>query len=621
MKIKKNTRHVSTQLKTSADPRITRLLEGRFMEGKAAERAEQFDVAETIYREVVAGFERHRFNAASPNAALGYVLLHQKKLTEAESVLKRSVRLNQDLLEGHANLAAIYRLREKWDSCMAASQRALEIDPKHVPSLLNLAEGLKETRQFSVSVQKFLLVLSLDNDNLEARKGLASNYISLGETSVSIPMFRKILEMNPEAWAYRSFMAFAMQYEAAISNEEVLQEHLLYGRCVRNEVGPPATQFDNDFDNPGRRMRIGYVSGDFCYHVVMRFAEQVFALHDRREVELFLIHSSPKKDKDTERIKALPEHWVEIGGMTEEESADKVRALNLDILVDLAGHSGITKLPLMARRLAPIQMLWLGYSGTSGVDTMDYILVDNVLSPPGERTYFSEEPLRLPYSYLCFGEKNGRPIAALPYERNGYITFGCMNNPSKINAHVVSWWAKILHAVPSAKLLLRYVLYVDPLVKERIAKMLRANGVPPERYEMKMGAAEFLSVYDDVDIALDTFPYNGTTTTCEALWMGVPVVALRGDRFVSRVGASILTFTGLKDLVTESPEHYIQLATELAGEPKHLADLRTQLRPHLTTTPVFDGKLFTEGLEHCYRQVFQKWCQERKQTVELSLAS
>jgi predicted O-linked N-acetylglucosamine transferase (SPINDLY family) len=298
-----------------------------------------------------------------------------------------------------------------------------------------------------------------------------------------------------------------------------------------------------------------------------------------------------------------------------------IRDQRLDIIVDLAGHSGFSRLPLLARRLAPVQVLWCGYSGTSGIETMDYIIVDDVLAPPGEKTYLSEAPLRLPASYVCFTPRGvSLEPGPLPFERNGFTTFGCMNNPSKINKYVVGWWAEILKAVPDSVLLMRYALFVDPLVRERIAKMFRECGIPDNRYQMLEGKAEFMSVYQDVDIALDTFPYNGTTTTCEALWMGVPVVVLRGDRFVSRVGASLLTYTGLKDLITESPQQYIDLAVQLARDPKQVGELRQQLRGHLPNTPVFTPKAFIKGLETRYFEAFSKWYEKSVPYIPEALA-
>ncbi|HEY1215669.1 MAG TPA: hypothetical protein VGE93_18710, partial [Bryobacteraceae bacterium] len=219
-------------------------------------------------------------------------------------------------------------------------------------------------------------------------------------------------------------------------------------------------------------------------------------------------------------------------------------------------------------------------------------------------------PLRLPTAYLSFQPFDSHEVSSLPFDKNGYITFGCMNNPSKINKYVVSWWAEILKGVPGSKLLMRYVLFGDPLVRERVAKMFRECGIHPERFEMLPGGKDFVAAYNEVDIALDTFPYNGTTTTCESLWMGVPVVTIRGDRFVARVGASLLTHTGLGNFVAESPEQYIALAVSLANSTAPLANLRRNLRTHLSSTPVYNAQLFTESLEKAYIQAFERWCDE-----------
>lgn len=600
----------------TVDNATTRFLELRFQEGKKAESDSDFQLAERIYREILATFERNRWNAATPLAALGYALLNQRKLEEAEGVFKRSVRLNASLFEGHANLAVIYRAKDRWKECIAASKRALEIDPKHVATLLNIAEAQKETRQYGLSVQNFLLALSLDNDSVEARKGLASNYVNLGDPSVSIPLFRKVFEMDPECWNSRSYMLFGMQYDPTVSKESVLAEHLHYGSIIREKAGVAFQGFQNTPD-PNRKIRIGYMSSDFRHHVVMRFVEKIFTAHDRSAFEVVLIHTSPKSDVETERIKKRGDEWIDIGSMGDFEAADLLRSRKLDIVVDLAGHSGTTKLSLIALRVAPIQVLWLGYSGTSGVDSMDYVLLDNIVAPPGERAYFSEQVLRLPGAYLCFSSNSERPVSSLPYDRNGYITFGSLNNPSKINEYVVRWWSEILKSVPTSKLLLRYALFVDPLVRERIAKMFRKYEIPKDRYQMLEGTKDFVAGYDDIDIALDTFPYTGTTTTCEALWMGVPVVVLRGDRFVSRVGASILTFGGLKDLVTESPQEYIRVAVDLAKDPDNIRQLRQDLRTHLASTPVFECASFTRGLEATYRQIFTIWCDRQQATNPL----
>jgi len=598
----------------AANPHVVRALEDRFQEGKRYEAAKNFLAAEKIYREVVNTYVRHGYSPAVPNAALGYALLNQRKFEEAEKVLKTSASQDPTLFHPYANLGALYATTRRWKECAEASSSALKLKPQNLESLLTLAEAQKETKQYALSVQNFLLALSLDKDNVVACKGLASAYYQIGEPSVAIPMFRRVLQSDPEAWASTSFLLFVMQYEPALLNQEVLQEHVNYGNLLRQKTGPARTNFTNS-KNYNRRLRIGYLSADFYNHVVMRFAEQVFAHHDHTKFEVVMIAANRERDAWTDRIKTYANRWVDISQMTGSEAKEAIYGCELDIIIDLAGHSGNNHLALLASRLAPVQITWLGYSGTTGLDVMDYIIVDNVVAPPGEPAYFAETPIRLPHSYLCFQSPDSFEIDELPFSRTGYITFGCMNNPAKINKYVVSWWAKILEKIPNSKMLLRYGTYVDPLVRERIAKMFRECNVSPERYQMLPGLRDFGKVYNDVDIALDTFPYNGTTTTCEALWMGVPVIAIRGDRFVSRVSASVLTNSGLDRFIAESAEEYIDLAVRFAKQPDHLTNLRQNMRANLSATPVYDAQTFTKGLENAYVQVFQHWCDGKAESL------
>ncbi len=587
----------------AVNPHVVRALEARFAEGKKYEEGKDFATAEKIYREIINTYQRHGYNPASPYGALGYALMHQRKLDEAEKAFQKSAAQDAGLFQTHVNLAVLYHLEERWKDCITASKRALAINPKSVQCLVGLGQALYECRHYALSVQNFLLALSLDKDSLDACKGLAMNYVALGETSVSIPMFRKLIAANPNAWPTKSSLLFSMQYEPTLSNDEVWQEHLDYGSTLRTVTGPPDPLPSHT--NAGSRLRLGYMSADFQYHVVMRFVEEVLKLHDRNKFELTLIMTCAKEDEDSQRIRGHADHWLNIGSLDDERAAGLIREKKLDLLVDLSGHSAGTRLPLLSRRLAPIQISWCGYSGTSGVEAVDYIIVDNVLSPRGEKTYFLEHPLRLPSSFVSFASPSSPEIQQLPFVKNKYVTFGCMNNPSKINKYVVAWWAEILKQVPDGKLLLRYAHYADTLVCERIRKMFDDCGVPADRYLMLEGNKDFITVYNDVDIALDTFPYNGTTTTCEALWMGVPVVALRGDRFVARVSASLLTHVGLRDLVAETPPDYIDIAVRLAHNAEQLTNFRQTLRSHLSTTPVFNAGMFTKILEETYLNVYK----------------
>lgn len=595
------------------DPWMLKMLESRFQEGKAFEHAKKYAEAEKVYREILARAEQLHLTTANVCVALGYALLMQGKYENSEKYLLRARRLDPNLLEVHINLGAVYRMQERWKESQEACQRALEMEPKDTRARLNLGFVQEKIQEYGQAVQSFLLVLSLDPENVEARKGLASTYVALGDTDVCIPLYRKVLEMDPEAWQLRSGMLFALQYDPAVPNEKVLEEHLEFGRQVREHAGPAKAR--DSFPNrrtSERKLKIGYLSADFRGHVVMKFAEDVITGHDQDRFEVYCISPHPREDETTKRIRAKVDHWRDITAIEDAEAVEMLRADELDIVVDLMGHSSVQRLPLLGRRIAPVQMGWCGYSGTTGLDTMDYLVVDDIIAPPGERTFFSEEPIRLPHSYVSFSPRNFPDIRSSPFDRNGYITFGCMNNPSKVNKYVLSWWAQILKAVPFSRIMMRYHLLGDPLVDERLARVFRNAGIPPERIDMRAGGHDFLSAYNEVDIALDSFPYNGTTTTCEALWMGVPVITLRGDRFVARVGASLLTHTGTGDLIAEDPKEYIDKAIGLANDPDRLMRFREEAREFLPLTPVYDPKSFVTDLEKAYVAAFARWCQEAR---------
>ncbi|MGA7413966.1 MAG: hypothetical protein WBW33_26045 [Bryobacteraceae bacterium] len=603
-------RQTAKTLKRESDPFFARVAERRFHEAKALQQEGRSEEAETVYRELIAAFRRLQLNPSNLYASLGFTQLNRQHFAECEETLKLSLKHNPDQLEAHINLAALYLLTERWQECDVACQRALAIKPSEVKVLCTLGTLRQNQRRYGESVQSYLLALAGEPDNLEAIKGLAGAYISLGEPELSTALYRRLIEADPDSWPARTHLLFGMQYDPAIPNEQVLAEHKEYGDIVRRVVGPPRSDFSNarSLDRP---LRVGYLSSDFTQHVVMCFVEKAIAAHDRSRVGVYCISNTKNRDAVTQRIRQNADAWIDIHGLNDDQAVELIREHDLDIVVDLVGHTSSNRLLLLGRRLAPVQALWCGYSNTSGLDVVDYIIADKIIAPPGETHFFTEEPIRLPNSFLCFTPPPDSPdIGPLPFEKNGYITFGCLNNPSKINQHVVNWWAGLLREVPDSKFLLRYMLYDDPLVAARVDKMFRQAGVPVDRYQVFGGGAgtNFRNTYNSFEIALDTFPYNGTTTTCEALWMGVPVVTLYGDRFAARVGASLLTYCGLGGMVAANPDEYVQQAAALARQPELLARFRRELRTHLANTPVFDYPLFTGGLEDAYQQMFARWC-------------
>jgi protein O-GlcNAc transferase len=601
---------VKPPLKNEADPYFARLAEDRFQLAKRLDQQGKKDEAEIIFKELIASFRRLRLNPSNLLASYGFLLLNQSRFDEAEKACKESIKCNPEQSEALINLGVIYQVTERWGPCEEACRKALAIKAAEPKALHTLANAQAAQRKHGLAAQSFLLALAADPTSNEVVKGLAGNYVALGESDVSLPLYRKALNTDPESWGLRSNMLFAMQYAPTLSNEEVLAEHLVFGADVRQRCPAPRTEFPN-LRTTNRRLRVGYLSADFGMHVVMAFVENALAHHDRDRVEVFCLSNLPLKryDSVTQRIRERADHWINVHEVYDNEALELIEKLELDVVVDLMGHTSATRLTMLYRRMAPVQAIWCGYSGSTGVENVDYILVDNVIAPPGEKTFFSEEPIRLPNSFLCFTPSKDSPdVSPPPFEKNGYITFGCLNNPCKINRYAIGWWARILAAVPDSKLLLRYLIYNDPLVYERVARMLREAGVPDSRFEIYGTGPNFLKTYHRIDIALDPFPYNGTTTTCEALWMGIPVITLYGDRFVARVGASLLTYTGLPELVAKNPDDYVRRAVELAIDRDRLAKLRRELRSHVAETPVFDYPTFTKGLEDAYFEMFARWC-------------
>jgi len=318
-------------------------------------------------------------------------------------------------------------------------------------------------------------------------------------------------------------------------------------------------------------------------------------------------------DATTERLKGLADGWLETVGMPDASLAERIQLDGIDILVDLAGHTAHNRLTVFARKPAPIQVTWLGYPNTTGLKAIDYRLVDAVTDPEEEADAWASETLiRLADGFLCYGAQHDAPEpAAPPCLATGTVTFGSFNNPAKLSAATLDTWAMLLARLPDARLLLKGGWFADPATCELFRDRLGSRGIVAERIElvpMLADTAAHLGLYDRIDIALDPFPYNGTTTTCDASWMGVPVITLRGDRHAGRVGASLLTQLGLTELIADSVEEYVEIAAALAVDQARLGELRRSLRPRLATSSLGDAAAFARKIESAYRAIWQRWC-------------
>jgi protein O-GlcNAc transferase len=402
----------------------------------------------------------------------------------------------------------------------------------------------------------------------------------------------------------------ALHYRQGEDAQLLFDEHLSW-RNRHARALPRATAHRRRDPAAAQRLNVGYVSPDFMRSPLASHIEPVLAAHDRRKFNVFCYSSGGHEDEVTRRLRGLCEQWRDISHFPDEHAADRIRADGIDILVDLAGHTGGGRLLLFGRKPAPIQVTWLGYPNTTGLDAIDYRLTDAVADPLGEAERFhSEKLVRLPMGFLCYKpDPDCDEVGDAPEARTGHITFGCCGELSAMTPRTIALWAQILHAQPEARLILSAYGLSAESARCDLRARLQDCGIAPERFELR--APEFrssrhLAIYREIDIALDVFPFNGMTATCEALWMGVPVITLAGGTHVSRTGASILKSVGLPEYVASTPEQYAAIARGLAGRLDERRALRAGLRGRLRAAALLDASRFTSSLEASYRSMWEE---------------
>jgi predicted O-linked N-acetylglucosamine transferase (SPINDLY family) len=362
-----------------------------------------------------------------------------------------------------------------------------------------------------------------------------------------------------------------------------------------------------------RRLRIGYVSGDFYGHSVAYYIEPILRHHDKKQFEVFCYYNLDKQDEVTARLKGYADHWIPCSFMTDEALAGRIRADQIDILVDLSGHTAHNRLMTFARKPAPVQATWIGYAGTTGLTAMDYRITDHYMDPPGlSERYHSEQLIRLPGSNVPFSPEACAPeVSELPALSSGQLTLSSLNTLNKINPQVIRLWGRILAALPQARLMLGNV--TDPLIRQRLLDLFQEAGISEERLILhpRMSMSDYLALHRQIDFGLDPFPFTGATSTYHALWMGVPVITLAGDNAAARCGVATMGIVGLEQFITRSEEEYLQRTLSIAADLPALNRIRQSLRPKMQQT-VCDAAGITRNLETAYRSMWRQWCQRKE---------
>jgi protein O-GlcNAc transferase len=548
---------------------------------------------------------------------LGLALLSAGHGDEAERHLREVVRQKADFNEGWDNLAYCLKTRDRLVEAVECHEKAVGLKPGHAVGWYNYGLSLSLLGRFAEALSCHDRALQADPGYALGHFGRAQALHQADRIPEAIAAYRACLELRPDHHEARSYLLFALHCLDGLTREQLFAEHVVFGRQVKAPPGPVLTQTAE----PDRRLRIAILSPDLRTHSCAYFIEPILEHLDRAHFEVYLYHDHFRDDAVSARLRKLAAVWRNFVGRSGPEVEKAIRGDAPDILIDLAGHTGMTnRLPLFATRLAPVQITYLGYPNTTGLPAMDYRFTDALADPVGEADAFATEKLvRFSPTAWTYSPSPDAPQVDRCDDGTSSVTFGCFNSLSKITDAMLALWGRIMQEVPGSRLILKGAGLGSPDVKVQYVARLVRLGVPVDRVELLERTAEtssHLAVYQRVDIALDTYPYHGTTTTCEALWMGVPVITLAGDRHMSRVGTSLLTGIGHAEWVTTTPEDYTRVAVELAKTPAKRATVRAGLRQELQRSALFDHAGQAERFGAALRACWREWCQNRSAGVQ-----
>jgi protein O-GlcNAc transferase len=551
-----------------------------------------------------------RAAALAPNSPeiqnlLGEMFSERGELGRAESAFRAAVALKGDYCDALVNLANVLHDMRRLEESVSTYRRAILISPQSFEAHSNFGNTLSDMGRLDEAIGVHRRAIEIAPQRFEGHSNLGNTLREQGLLEEAVAAYRTALQLRPSPHSHSNLL-YTLLFHPNLDPAALLEEHVQWARqhaapLASGIESPRTTHTGEGGASSERRLRIGYVSPDFREHPVGRFLLPLLSAHDHKRFEIVCYSDVLVPDEVTRELRSYADQWTSTLGMSDEALAQRIRADEIDILVDLALHLAGNRMLVFARKPAPVQITYLAYAGTSGLATMDYRITDRYLDPPGSNDeYYVEKSLRLEDSYWCYRPIPRTPaVGPLPVSSTGFVTFGCLNHFSKINAGVLNTWAEILSRVPRSRIL----IYSKPGSHlDRVRSIFESHGVSADRVQTvgRQPIGDYLQTYNRIDIALDPFPYNGGTTSCDALWMGVPVVTLAGKLAVARAGVSVLSNVSLTELIAGSLQEYIAKAVELAGDVPRLAQLRSTLRERLQGSPLMDVKKFTEQMESAY---------------------
>lgn len=619
--------------------------EAQFNLGYALEQAGRLDGAVVAYDSALAAAP----NLAEAHNNRGNVLRKLKRPEEALDAYGKALALRPKSAEYQVNLGNALGDLDRLEEAVDAYEAALKLQPDSIQACRNMGHALKRLERYAKSVEAYRrvvelspnepgayqalgtalhLVARLEEANMVLQRALelkpdsdttinmlAGVLADMGREEETLNLYRQGLAIDPDGMpATHSNLLLSLNYQEQYAVDVVLEEARNYGHKMARRA-KPFSAFNNA-PVQERQLRVGLVSGDFGEHPVGYFLLNVLECFDQQNIKLCAYETAKRKDRINNRLHEVISHWrvVELEDMDDKNLAHQIFDDGIDILIDLAGHTGHNRLPVFAWKPAPVQVTWLGYFATTGLSAIDWILSDRWVLPETEEAHFIEKPWRLPDAYYCFTPPEfPLTVGHLPAAGCGQVTFGCFNNPRKLNDRVFACWSRVMAAVPGSTLLLKNKAYENATVREEITDRFARLGVDSGRLRFagQSPRAEYLAAYNEVDIALDPFPFPGGTTSIEGLWMGVPVLTLKGDRFISHQGETILQNVGLPEWIAQDVDDYVAKAAAFAADLPALTRLRAGLREQLLASPLCDAPRFARNLEQAFRGMWQIWCAQQ----------
>ncbi len=540
---------------------------------------------------------------------LGVVYLALGRHEEAVASCERAVAARPEFAQAHNNLGAAHLAQGQLAQALPCIEHAVALQPDNAEFVAALGGCLYALGHLARAAGVLAQANSLRPGNANVNDLLGSVALAEGRFDAAVLHYSDALGIEPDSPNIHSNLVFAAQFVPGLSSNSIFQAHQAFGLQLESRLKPNWPRHCRP-EPRASRIRVGYVSADFRDHAVAYFFEPIMRHHNKVQFEVFCYHNQARHDAQTDAIAAHADHWLPCFRLSDDELAARIVADGIDILVDLSGHTAGNRLSVFARKPAPVQATWIGYAGSTGLTAMDYRITDAYMDPPGlTECWHTEQLVRLPGVNAAYEPVAGCPeVNTLPALGGHGVVFGALNNLSKVNQPVVALWARVLKAVPGSRIMLGNV--TDEGVRARMEAMFALEGIGAEHLILKpkLSILEYLALHHEIDVALDTFPYNGGTTSMHALWMGVPVITLAGDRPMSRVGVSVLAKAGLEQQwVANTPDEYVQLAQSQVQDLPALNALRQDLRARMQAGQT-DAATITRHLETAYHTMWQNWC-------------